>query len=253
VVGHPAGMSGITTKALTRGARALIYRDGHDLECAVEIPAEGAFTVRHLAPGQYTARDSCGGEQTFTVTPDEEVTTILRGSTFGVTGGPGSSGVVESPALRVGPGGGLITAPDQVAAEAPVAGGEVDAAVGADPAETLAPVPKPELAPNRPKDPGAEVRVLGGAGAARVQEAPVRLREETMEVARAEREGEVVELDAGEPEVLPRTVKPDPVGPAPERSTELAPGEGGSSSDPTPLEGRNLGDPQPKLGSPPVE
>jgi hypothetical protein len=163
----------VMSKSLTRGARAHIYRDGHALECAVDIPAEGAFAVRHLPAGQYTARDSCGGEQTFTVTVDEEWTTILNGDGAGVTGGPGSSGVVESSALRVGPGGGVITTPDQVAVGEGITEplGKADAG---DPVEKDSGVPRAEPAANRPKDPGAEVRVLGGAGAARVQDVPIR-------------------------------------------------------------------------------
>lgn len=160
-------MSATKTRPLTRGARACFYRDGHELVSACDIPAAGAFAVRHLPPGQYVARDSCGGEQAFTVTVNEELTVILDGDTVGPTGGPGLSGSAEAAALRVGPGGGVYTSVDQVAAGESVTD-RVRVVEGEAPAEGGLVVPKAERPRQRPQDPGSDERVPGAAGSAEV-------------------------------------------------------------------------------------
>lgn len=245
-------------KGLTRGARATIYRDGTELHSAVDIPAAGAFALRSLPPGQWVARDSCGGEQAFTVEVGQEYAVLLDGDTIGVTGEPGVSGSAEVPAHLVGPGGGIFSRPGQVAAEDGVSGriGRVD---GEMPAEGELTVPRAERPSQRPKDPEAETRVPGSAGAALVQDSPVRSVDET--VAEAERRNK---LGEGDPEAraleelevedaavpVAREVKPDPVGPAPLEPTLPPEGYGASSSaTPTPLVGRVEGDEQPPLGA----
>lgn len=152
-----------TRKGLTRGARGRFYRDGHDLVSAADIPVAGAFAVRELPPGQYVCRDSCGGEQAFTVTVDTELTVILDGDTVGPTGGPGLSGSAEVPALNVGPGGGIFTSVGQVAAGETVTD-RVRVPEGEAPAEGSVTVPKAERPYARPKDPGSDERVPGQAG-----------------------------------------------------------------------------------------
>jgi hypothetical protein len=153
-----------TQKALTRGARARFFRDGHELVSACDIPVAGAFAVRDLAPGQYVVRDSCDGEQAFTVTVNEELTVILSGDTVGPSGGPGLSGSAEVSALRVGPGGGVYGSVDQVAAGESVTD-RVRVVPGEAPAEGELVVPKAERPSDRPEDPGSDERVPGQAGA----------------------------------------------------------------------------------------
>lgn len=157
-------MSATKTQGLTRGARGRFYRDGHELVSACDIPVAGAFAVRELPPGQYVCRDSCGGEQAFTVTVNEEWTVILNGDTVGVTGGVGASGSAEAPALRVGPGGGLYSSVDQVAAGETVTGA-VRAVPGEMPAEGALELGRAERPSERPQDPGSDERVPGQAGA----------------------------------------------------------------------------------------
>jgi hypothetical protein len=54
------------------------YRDGHYLAGQSHVP-NGRFEVRHLAPGQYVARDELGGEQAFVVPANTETAMILKG------------------------------------------------------------------------------------------------------------------------------------------------------------------------------
>lgn len=226
-------------KPLTRGARATIYRDGHELYTAVNIPDSGAFALRSLPPGQWVARDTCGGEQAFTVEVGQEYAVLLDGDTVGVTGEPGSSGAAEVAAHHVGPGGGVFSRPGQVAAGRGVAG-RVKREPGEAPAEGAVTVPRAEHHRQRPKDPGAESRVPGQAGSSIVHAAPVRSVDETME--EAARRGrldpaarELEEREAGG-EAVPRAVSPDPVGPAPLESTLPPDGYGASSpGTPTPV------------------
>lgn len=157
-------------QALTRGARATFYRDGEECYSACDIPVTGAFTVRSLPPGRWVVRDSCGGERAFEVRVGEEVTTILSGDVVGVTGEPGVSGGIVDAAHRVGPGGGVITSPDQVAVERNVAG-RVGRVQGGDPVETSA-------APSRPRKAAASVgdetaRVPGAAGSSVSEDVPI--------------------------------------------------------------------------------
>lgn len=244
----------MSTKQLTRGARASFYRDGHDLVSACNIPEAGAFVVRDLHPGQYVVKDSCGGEQSFSIGVGQEAATILDGDVPGVTGAPGMSGSAEVSAHNVGVGGGVVTSPEQVAAEENVTG-RVRRDEGEAPAERAAPVPAAEKPMQRPRDPGREQRVPGQAGAALVQDAPIRSVQDTVdEAARRARlepdDRELEQLEAEEAAVpVPPRVAPAARGPKPEESTLPPEGYGASATaTPTPLEGRREGDPQPPLG-----
>lgn len=243
-----------TKKALTRGSRASFYRDGHELVSACDIPAAGAFVVRHLPPGQYVAKDMCGGEQAFAVGVTDEYVTLLDGDVVGVTGAPGVSGRREVESLNVGKGGGAYGVPGQVAAGENVTG-PLRLSDGETPHEVHPDIIAAARPRERPKDPGSEERVPGQAGAALVQDAPIRSVAEMMRTAKARNalaeddriEAEIAAEDAGVP--VPAAVKPADVGPAPLEPTTLRDGEGASAtSSATPIEGRVEGDAQPLLG-----
>lgn len=248
-------------KGLTRGARATFYRDGHEIVQACDIPVAGAFVVRDLAPGQYVVRDSCGGEQAFSVQVSSESTTILNGDTVGPTGGPGQSGVVATATRMVGPGGGSITTPDQVA-DGRNTTDRVRLSEGEMPHEKAASLAKAERPSERPGDPTSAERVPGQAGAAFALDVPIRSVAET--TAEAERRGKLSEeerreeqeaaADAAVLNDVDTVIAPAEVGPEPDRSTLVSEREGASSpKTPTPLEGRRLQDPQPPLGAVPVD
>lgn len=93
----------VADKRLTPGSTARIFRDGGVLAGIVGIPSEGRFEVRHLPPGQYVARDECGGERAFEVKSGVEVTVISgRGEPVGPTGAPGSGHTVAQETRQVG-------------------------------------------------------------------------------------------------------------------------------------------------------
>lgn len=232
-----------TPKGLTRGARATFYRDGHELYSACDIPVAGAFVTRELPPGQWVCKDSTGGEQAFTVKVGEELTVILDGDTVGVTGGPGLSGSAESPSLRVGPGGGVFSSVDQVAAGEGITG-PIKRVDGEAPSEVAAPVGKADRPRLRPRDPGSDERVPGQAGSPLVQDAPIRSVAENME--ESER---LLELDGRDPDAtmdetlahlesgveVPLVIKPPASGPEPLESTLPPAGYGERPAEPTPV------------------
>lgn len=155
-------------KALERGARCTIKKGGVDGEIysACDIPIEGAFAVRSLPPGQYTAVDSTGGWQHFEVLPGDEWTVLLDGDRPGPTGEPGVSGMASSPTLLVGRNP-VITDPTQVAPGEGVAAPVVDtpASMDADSPGVETPAPMTPRSRQRGLEPTADVRVPGGAGA----------------------------------------------------------------------------------------
>lgn len=63
-------------KSLTPGSLARIYRDGTVHEENMLVPERGTMTTRSLPPGEYVARDECGGEIDFVVSALNETTTI---------------------------------------------------------------------------------------------------------------------------------------------------------------------------------
>jgi hypothetical protein len=67
-------------KSLTPGSMGRLYRDGHALEGIVNVPADGPFTLRHLAPGNYRIVDETGGEHPFTVSAYQEETVLKQWS-----------------------------------------------------------------------------------------------------------------------------------------------------------------------------
>jgi hypothetical protein len=60
---------------LTAGSVARIYRDGTLVAPSVNVP-EGRMELRHLQPGQYEARDECGGRVVFEVPFGQEVVVV---------------------------------------------------------------------------------------------------------------------------------------------------------------------------------
>jgi hypothetical protein len=240
-------------KALTRGARATFYRDGSEVFGACDIPEAGAFATRELPPGQWLVRDSCGGEQAFSVSSQAELTVILPGDSVGPTGGPGLSGVAEGRSLNVGrdP---LYRSVDQVAADEGVMD-RLRVAEGAEPAEVSAPVPDADRPSERPRDLGREERVPGQAGAPFELDVPVRSVDEVAaageergrlgEEERAARAAEDAERAAGLE--VPRVVAPGERGPEPDRSTLPPEGYGEVGGEETPVE-REPGDVLPEAG-----
>lgn len=158
----------MTTQTLAPGSAARIYRDGGVLVASCVVPGSGRFEVRGLPPGQYVARDECGGEQAFEVHANVE-TTVVAGAggpvAPGASGGPGTSSVAEAPALHVGPAP-VITEPEQVAA-----GKRVTKQV-ANKASDVETVPRPPARVEPDNEPGDDERVPAQAGSSIVQEVP---------------------------------------------------------------------------------
>jgi hypothetical protein len=130
-----------TKNKLTVGATVRIFRDGGVLVGPLLQVPDGRFSVRHLDPGSYVARDELGGEQAFVVGVDREDAVIVPGPDVEMgSGEPGSAWVV--PAL----------AQDE----------------GTEPK-----YPKPATAAHAPKvEPQADVPVLGEPGSAKITLVP---------------------------------------------------------------------------------
>lgn len=224
-------------KALARGARATIKKGGvtGEIYSACDIPAEGAFAVRSLPPGQYTVVDSTGGWQHFEMLAGQEYAVILDGDVPGPTGEPGLSGMASSPTLHVGRAP-VIRDPDQVAAGAGVADPVIrtpDSLDGPDAPGVEKQAPLPGRTRQRGLAPAEDVRTGAAAGAG----------------------------IAGDE--IPDEVRAPAKGPDPDRDTTVPPEETrGSELTPRPLEGNAAGAPlvdgapaprhQDPLGAPPA-
>jgi len=107
VEGHP-DIPEESSKKLSPGAQARIYRDGDVLEGAVLIPQRGPLELRHLAPGSYVIKDETGGYEEVKILPKVETTAVhtryseRQDDEEGFVGSaePGSSSTVPPMELR---------------------------------------------------------------------------------------------------------------------------------------------------------
>jgi hypothetical protein len=225
----------VRAKALTRGARATIKKGGVDGEIysACDIPAEGAFAVRSVPPGQYTVVDSCGGWQHFEMLAGQEYAVILDGAEPGPTGEPGLSGMASSPTLHVGRDA-VIRDPTQVAVgetiTAPLA---TPNSVEADAPGIEKAAPLPDRTRQRGLAPQEDVRVPGGAGAGLAADVPAQSAADELHADEAHPGSEVT---------VPAEVRTTETS-APDRDTTLPAGEFTGLNVPRPLEGHEAGAP----------
>ena len=130
-----------TKKKLTVGATVRVFRDGGVLVGPLMQVPKGRFSVRHLDPGSYVARDELGGEQAFVVSADQEDAVIVPGADVGMgSGEPGSAWIV--PALAQADGDEPVYPDAPKSADAPVVEPQADVPVLGEPGSakiTLAP------------------------------------------------------------------------------------------------------------------